>query len=135
MNRNGFTIIETIIAIVILTLAIPPMLWSLREAHLTRVNPALALQARWLATERMEDIIADRHSNTRGWNYIIEANFPHEPTVAGFAAFSRTVAVIETAADLASPGAEYKRIIVTVEWVDASSDSRSLDIETVLTNY
>ena len=32
--RAGFTLIETIAAIVILSLAIPPMLWAVREAHL-----------------------------------------------------------------------------------------------------
>ncbi|MCZ6542471.1 MAG: type II secretion system protein, partial [Planctomycetota bacterium] len=68
-RTHGFTLLETIAAVVILALAIPPMLWAVREAHIQRVNPMLASKARWLATEKLEDIIADRHSTTRGWAY------------------------------------------------------------------
>ena len=61
-RRRGFTLIETIAAIVILAIALPPMLFAIRDAHVQRVNPVLVSQARWLATEKLEDILADRHS-------------------------------------------------------------------------
>lgn len=136
-RRSGFTLIEAVLALVILAVAIPPMLWALREAHMTRANPILASQARWLATEKLEDVIADRHSDTRGYDYVIEANYPDEASVDDFPAFSRSVAIVETEADLTTEtaGGGYKRITVTVSWTDAQTNARSLVIGTVVTDY
>ncbi len=63
-RRAGFTLIETIAAIVILAVAVPPMLWAVTESQRQRINPMMVSKARWLAVEKMEDIIADRHSTT-----------------------------------------------------------------------
>ena len=49
-RSRGFTMIEAIAAMVVLAIAVPPMLWSLREAQVQRANATLASQARWLAT-------------------------------------------------------------------------------------
>lgn len=132
---TGFTLIETIAAIVILTIAIPPMLWSIRQAQVQRVNPVQVSKARWLATERLEDIIADRHSTTRGYGYLITGNYPSEVPIAGFASFSRSVSINETAADLVTAGTGYKKATVTVNWTDATSTLRSLQLSTVITDY
>ncbi len=133
-TRRGFTLVESIAAVVMLAVALPPMLWAVRQAHIHRVNPTMASTARWLATEKIEDVIADTHSSTRGYTYVLNANYPAEANVAGFTAFSRTVAVTETAANLVSAGTGYKRIVVTVSWADATTTSRSLSIETVVTD-
>lgn len=134
-RRAGFTLIETIAAIVILAIALPPMLFAVRDAHVQRVNPMLASQARWLATEKLEDILADRHSDTRGYDYLTAGNYPAEPSVSGFPAFSRSATFAETEADLSSPGAGYMTVTVHMSWVDATSTSRTLSIATVITEY
>lgn len=134
-GRRGFTLIEAIAAVVILALAVPPMLWSLGEAQVQRANATLASQARWLATEKIEDIIADRHSATRDYGYVVNANYAAEATVSGFTAFSRSVSIVERAADLVSAGTGYKVVTVTVSWGDARSVSRSLTLSTVVTDY
>src|SRR5436190_19888374 len=90
-RRRGFTLIEAIIAIVVLTIAIPPMLWSIREANIKRISPMMVSKARWLATEKLEDIIADRHSSTRGYSYLVPANYPAEASIAGSPGFTRSV--------------------------------------------
>jgi len=95
-RRRGFALTETIAALVILAVGIPPMLWAIREAHTMRVNPVLASRARWLAVEKLEDVIADRHSATRGYGYLSSINYPVEPAVTGFTAFSRGVRFLET---------------------------------------
>ncbi|MCI0365428.1 MAG: type II secretion system GspH family protein [Phycisphaerales bacterium] len=133
--RKGFTLVETIASILILTIAIPPMLWSIRQAHVQRVNPMMASKARWLATEKLEDVIADRHSTTRGFGYLIPANYPAEIPVSGFTNFSRTVSFNLTGPDLVSPGTGYLKVTVTVGWTDATSTARSLAIATVVTEY
>ena len=134
-RRAGFTLIETIAAIVILAIALPPMLFAVRDAHVQRVNPMLASQARWLATEKLEDILADRHSDTRGYDYLTGGNYPAEPSVSGFPAFSRSVTFAETEADLSSPGDGYMTVTVHMSWVAATSTSRTLSIATVRTEY
>ena len=134
-RTRGFTLIETIAAVVILALAIPPMLWAVREAHIQRVNPMLASKARWLATEKLEDIIADRHSTTRGWAYLIAANYPAEPTISGYPGFSRTVTLTQTLADLSTPGDGYMTIEVQVQWTDATATVRTWSVSTVVTEY
>lgn len=133
--RRGFTLVETIAAIVILAVAIPPMLWSIRAAHQQRVNPVLLSRARWLAAEKLEDVIADRHSTTRGYAWLSPSNYPAESPVSGFTGFDRSVSLVETTADLVTPGSGYMTVTVTVDWTDGAGDAQSLSISTVLTDY
>ncbi|MBY0111901.1 MAG: prepilin-type N-terminal cleavage/methylation domain-containing protein [Phycisphaerales bacterium] len=133
--HSGFTLIEAIAAIVVLAVAVPPMLWSIQDSQVSRVAPILASRARWLATEKLEDIIADRHSTTRGYGYVVAANYPAEPSVAGMAGFSRSVSITETGAAMASGGTGYKLVTVTVGWIDARARARSLSLSTVVTDY
>lgn len=135
VNRRGFTLIEAIAAIVILAAAIPPLLFSIRAAHRQRVDPVLTSRARWLATEKLEDVIADRHSSTRGYDYLTAGNYPDENSVAGFQNFARTVTFAETEADLTTPGEGYMNVTVEVSWTDGGGDARSLSVSTVLTEY
>jgi len=134
-TRCGFTLIETIAAIVILAAAIPPLMFAIREAHHQRVDPVLTSRARWLATEKLEDIIADRHSTTRGYDYLIEANYPDEDSVPGYANFSRTVSFNATEADLSTAGEGYMNVTVEVGWIDGGGTARTLSVSTVLTEY
>jgi hypothetical protein len=134
-HRRSFTLIEAVAAIVVLTIAIPPMLWSLRQAHTQRVSPAMASTARWLATEKLEDVIADRHSTTRGYGYVTASNYPTEGSVSGFAGYSRGVSISETGPDLSSAGSGYKRITVSVSYTDATDTARTLSIATIVTDY
>ena len=135
LNRRGFTLIEAVSAIVILTIALPPMLWAIRDSHARRVNPMMSSKARWLASEKLEDIIADRHSTTRGYAYLNAGNYAAENPVFGFPGFTRTVSFSETVADLATPGAGYMRATATVGWTDATGVSRSLSLSSVITEY
>jgi prepilin-type N-terminal cleavage/methylation domain-containing protein len=134
-NRRGFTLIESIAAIVILAIAVPPMMWAIKEGHTQRVNPMMASKARWLATEKLETILADRHSTTRGYGYLVSNNYAMENPVTGNPGFARTVSFNETGADLVTPGAGYKRVTVTVTWTDATAVARSLSIDTLVTDY
>lgn len=132
---SAFTLIEAIIAIVILSVAMPPMLWAIRDSQSMRVSPILTSRARWLATEKLEDVIADRHSTTRGYSYVIAGNYPAEATIAGFPGFSRSTSITETGAAFAVGGTGYKLITVTVSWTDGRAQSQSLTLSTVVTDY
>jgi prepilin-type N-terminal cleavage/methylation domain-containing protein len=139
VRRNrAFTLIETIVAIVVLGVALPPMLLALREAQRRSTGPVQADRARWLAAERLEEIIADRHSSVLGWAYVEEANYPAESPVEAFPGFQRTVSVAETGPTLSGAGTGFKVVTVTVAWTDAGGGgtaSRSVAVSTVLTDY
>ncbi|MDX2147123.1 MAG: hypothetical protein SFZ23_06330 [Planctomycetota bacterium] len=130
----AFTLIEAIMAIVIMGVAIPPLLWALREAQFKRAGPVLLERAHWLAKERLEDIIADRHSATRGYAYVVAGNYPAEASISEFSSFSRSVTINVTGPDLVSAGTGFKTVTVTVGWMDGSQ-SRQLALATVLTEY
>jgi Tfp pilus assembly protein PilV len=132
---RSFTLLETIAAVVLLGVGIPPLLWAIREAHVQRVNPVMASTARWLVTEKLEDVLADRHSTTRGYDYLVSGNYPAEVSVAGFSGFSRSVTLTETTADLVTPGEGYMTVTVEVSWTDATSTVRTLSVSTVVTEY
>ena len=137
-RRTGFTLIETVAAIVILAVAVPPMLWAVTEAQRQRINPMLASRARWLAVEKLEDIVADRHSTTRGYSYLVTGNYAAENPVPGYTGFIRSVTFLETKADLVTTSPAplgYMTVTVIVGWNDADLAARTLDISTVLTDY
>ena len=106
-----------------------------RLARGQRADPVQVSRARWLATEKLEDIIADRHSGTRGWGYVAASNYPAEPSISGFAGFSRSVSINETDATLSTAGLGYKTVTVSVGFVDGKGASRSYSLATVVTDY
>lgn len=133
--KRGFTIIEAVVAMVLIGVALPPMLWALRQEHRNRVRPVLAAEAGWLAVEKLEDIIADRHSTTRGYGYLVAGNYPAENPVAGVTGFSRSVTLAETGPDLVSAGTGYKKATVNVTWLDGTGTSRTTTLSTIVTDY
>jgi prepilin-type N-terminal cleavage/methylation domain-containing protein len=133
-RRRGFTLIEAIVAVLVVSIAAPATLLVIRDALVRRTAPIMASRARWLAAERIEDVIADRHSTTRGWAYVTQANYSSEAAIAGFTGFSRTTSIVERAANLTSAGTGYKVVTITVSWNDAISGARSIELSTVLTS-
>ncbi len=131
----AFTLIEAIAAIVILTVAIPPIVVGISDAHRRRSGPVLFERARWLAAERLEDVIADRHSSIRGYAYITNANYPAETSINGFTAFSRTTSITETGPTLVAAGTGYKTVTVTVTFPNPIAAPLSFAVSTVITDY
>jgi hypothetical protein len=126
---------EAVAAVVVMAVAMPPMLWSLQQSHRHGADQVLASRARWLAVEKLEDVIADRHAEERGYEYVAAENYPAEAWVPGFAGFSRSVSVVETGVDLTAAGTGYKTVAVTVGYADGRGAARGLTISTVVTEY
>ena len=133
-HRRGFSLIEAITALVILGLAMPAMLWAIRDSTRRRADPILFSRARWLAAERLEDIIADAHSPSRGYSYVIAGNYSAETPVSGFTGINRSVAISETAPKFLA-GTGWKTCTVTVTYTDGQGVSRSVQLATVVTSY
>jgi prepilin-type N-terminal cleavage/methylation domain-containing protein len=133
--RRALTLLEVVATLVILGIAAPALLMAVRDATVRRASVQQQTVARWLICEKLEDITADRHSATRGWNYIAVGNYPDEATVNGFTAYSRTTAITETDFDLVTPGTGYRTVTVTVIYNDARDGARSISISTVFADY
>ncbi len=145
MNRTtrharSFTLIETVAAVIILAVAIPPMMWAIREAQDRRIDPILTSRARWLATSKLEDIVADRHSQSgsRGYTYLVAGNYPAEATgtIAGYPQFSRSATFNITGPPPAfAAGIGYKHVTVTVGWTNSHGSASSFAVATIMTEY
>lgn len=133
-SQRAFSLIEAIIAIVILSVAVPPMFWAIRDAAARRVEPVMLARARWLAAEKIEDIIADRHCATRGYAYLMTSSYPAEASLSGFTGFSRSVTIVERGADLVTPGAGYKVATVRVSYPASHGVTRTFDLAVVVTD-
>ncbi len=117
-RQSAATIIEVVLALMILSVGLPPLMASFAEAAVQSVYPAQATVAAFLATERMEEVVARRYRGTDGYGALTVANFPPEAPVAGFPGFSRSIAVRYTAANLGPAASDegYKIVRVTVAW-------------------
>ncbi len=135
LDRRALTLLEVVCAVVIIGIAAPALLTAVRDATVRRASAQQQITARWLACEKLEDITADRHSATRGWSYIASGNYPAEPSVTGFTAFSRTTTIVETGVDLTTAGTGYRKVTVTVTYPDAHLGTKSISIASVLTDY
>lgn len=133
--RPGFSLIEAIIAIVILSVAVPAMFWAVRDAAGRRADPVMLNRARWLAAEKIEDVLADRANSDRGYGYVQSSNYAAEASVAGFPGFARSVIVQERGADLVSAGTGYKVVTVRVFYPGARGAARQFELAAVVTDY
>jgi prepilin-type N-terminal cleavage/methylation domain-containing protein len=132
-RRPAFTLIEVTIAIVVLSLAVPSIFWALRDSSIRRVDPINVSRARWLANEKLEDVLADAHSTTRGYAYLVNANYSAESPVTGFTGFSRSVAITVSDGNLvAGVGTGFKTIVVSVGFTDGKGASRTLSLSGVV---
>jgi prepilin-type N-terminal cleavage/methylation domain-containing protein len=144
---SGFTLIETIITLVVLSIAAVGVLSVFTVGIKGSANPLVVDQAVQLAQERMDTIIGDRENvpptGTRGFAWIVPGNYNASPGVAvpGFMGFTRSESIYcVTAADLitsiGSPGvggcaSGYTHVTVTV----ANALIGSVSVETIVTNY
>lgn len=117
--ERGFTIIELVVAIVVLGIAVPPLLAFFAQTGEASVRSERETTAYFLAMEKIEEVVADRHASGRGYAYLDAANYPSENPVSGFASYQRSVAFEEVdPSDLetAQSGSGYMKATVTVSY-------------------
>jgi prepilin-type N-terminal cleavage/methylation domain-containing protein len=137
-NQRGFTLIEVIITIVLLAILTSGLMAMFTTFARNNGDPSVIIQATELAQEKMEQIIADRENSARGFNYVLNANYPAEPPFnppLGSTGFSRSVSVICVIpsnglnVSQACP-TNYKNITVTV-----NSNAGSVTTSTLIGSY
>jgi type II secretory pathway component PulJ len=128
MRRRGTTIIEVVTAMVILSIALPPLVQSFASASMQSILPAQATVASFLAVERMEELVARRYRGTDGYASVTTANFPDESPVTGFPAYSRTITItymgyVGGVFQAVGSDQGYKKVRVTVTWEGGARQS------------
>jgi len=136
-NRDqGFTLIEIIITLVVLSVAAIGVLSVFTTGIAGSADPLIVSKATQLAQEKLDSIIGDRLNPARGFGWITAANYPAENPIAGFSSFNRSVEIICVAsADLntsISCPRSYERVTVTVTW---NTGAGSVSLATILANY
>jgi prepilin-type N-terminal cleavage/methylation domain-containing protein len=136
-GQGGFTLIETVITLVVLSIAAVGVLSVFTTGMRGSANPVVIDQATQLAQERMDTIFGDSINAGRGFAYIIPANYGAETPVAGF---NRSVSIFcVTSADLNTNAggpwvgcaSGYTHVTVTV----AHAAIGSVNLDTVITDY
>ena len=131
-NTKGFTLIETILAMMVVAIGI----FGTMNLFYNTVNRAFEtdayIQATALARERLEEITFDKKMNL--YASIVSANYPATENLTGaYSAYTRTVTILEVnPADLSSAqnNSGYKKVTVTVSW-----NGGSVTLATLLTSW
>jgi prepilin-type N-terminal cleavage/methylation domain-containing protein len=143
MRQWGFTLVETVMVIVLLGIVgaavLLPFVTSLRGS----ADPVVTQQGNFLAQEKLDQIIADRQDSAtpRGYSYATNpTNYPAENPITGFTAFTRAVAVAcFTGSPFTGSGSapapncttDYARVTVTVSHAAIGN----VTVVTLLGNY
>ncbi|MGD8451487.1 MAG: type II secretion system protein [Phycisphaerae bacterium] len=123
-RRRAMSLIEVVLAIVILGLAVPPLMIQLGTAAHAQGAAMINMNLVQLAGERVNEVHADRASPKRGYAHVIAANYPDEKDAGGLAGYQRVTTVREvSAADYLTvqPGSGIKRVRVDVTGPDGST--------------
>ena len=132
-TRRAMSLIEVVLAMVILGLAVPPLMLQLASAVSAQTASTIRANLAQLASERVGEIFADHRLATRGYAYIVDSSYPDENPPSEFKGYRRTTTVREVnPADFASPrpGSGIKRVRILV----AGPDGTSLTVETFVTD-
>ena len=128
-GTGGFTLIEAIITLVVLSIAAVGVLSVFTTGIQGSANPLVLDQTVQLAQEKMEEAVALRKSGGFAAINSINPGVPAFPAPFNTYAWSR---VVDCDPTFAPCPARYQRVTVTVSW-NAGADSVSL--VTLIANY
>ncbi len=141
MKKNGFTLIETLMVIVIIGIAGAGILMYFTAGRFAP-DQTLTLQATGLARQRLEGIIAGKKADGFSSIAIAATPVPDPPLAPPFNRFTRSVEVFcvnesdlntnngDTANDCPASDITSKRVRVLVAW-----DTGSVDLVTLISNH
>lgn len=143
-DKSGFTLVEIILAILIISIAVLGMTSAISFTASGSLNAEVMSTAKELAQERMEQLMAIKRNTGYGDPALTQAAMLFSPLAPPFAQYSRGVEVCLVDANLLNPDCDsalpnsdagYKRVTVSVNYTglpDLSSPVAS--VVTVVTN-
>ena len=120
-SQNGFTLLEVLVAIVILTIGLLGTAGLttgvIRGNHYSK-NVTSATAAGQTMLESVK---------SSGYTNATSANFPNDTVTMGGMTFTRTTTITNS-----SPAANMKTVSVTVSWTESKNTARSVNLQTIL---
>jgi Tfp pilus assembly protein PilV len=110
-SDSGFTLIEVVLILVIAAVAVLPLGMLFANTSIRSGDARNAMVAAELAQTKMEEITADKNSPSRGFSYLVAANYPPEGSVTAFPGYARSVSF---APDSSYDGVTFRTVSVTV---------------------
>jgi prepilin-type N-terminal cleavage/methylation domain-containing protein len=131
--RRGLSLVEVVLAIVILGLAVPPLMFAMAAGIQQQEATLVQQDLTQLASERMWEVFADHANPTRGYDYIVNAAYPDEIAPRGLTGFARQTTIKEVsptdyATEQADSGIKRFRVVVS------GPQNASLVIESFVTD-
>ncbi|HYJ34117.1 MAG TPA: hypothetical protein VE326_12975 [Candidatus Binatia bacterium] len=127
-SERGFTLPEVVLILVIAAVAVLPLGMLFANSSIRSGEAHHATVMAELAQSKMEEIAADKNSPSRGYSYLVAANYPPEIPVAAFPGYGRTVSF---APDSVYDGITFRTVSVTVSFASVPS----VTLTTWFTNY
>ena len=122
-RSHGVTLIELTIMIVILSITIPSTFWFFAENSRKAIESERRVIATLLVEERMEEVLSDRHSSTRGYSYLVTGNYPDDTPLTGYTRVVEFEDVDPSDLSTTSPGSGFRKITVTVSYSSPDGSS------------
>jgi prepilin-type N-terminal cleavage/methylation domain-containing protein len=127
-SERGFTLPEVVLVLVIAAVAVLPLGMLFANSSIRSGEAHNATVMAELAQAKMEEIAADKNSPSRGFTYLVAANYPTESPVTAFPGYTRSVAF---APDSLYDGVTFRTVSVTVAFASVPS----VTLTTWFTNY
>lgn len=154
MKRAGFTLVEAVIAIVVLSIAVPATMAMIRDATVARADSTLTSRALWLGSAVSEQILADAASDDpelgmegfENQSAYLQSGTSGlydrlEPVAADYAhhgilyEVSIGPLVSEDGTASGDPALDiYRQIGVEVLWTNASGDNKTMPLSFLVTD-
>lgn len=133
-NNKGFTLLETILTTIILSVGIFGAMLATQNATANSVSDDSKTVAVYLANEQVEEVISEK--SFQGYNYVLAKTYTTDDEFAqNFPGYTKSVQIEEvSSSDLntTSSGSGYMKVTVTVAWGNGTSEQ--IQVATLLTN-
>lgn len=127
-GERGFTLPEVVLILVIAAVAVLPLGMLFANSSIRSGEAHHATVMAELAQAKMEELAADKNSPSRGFSYLVAANYPVENPVTAFPGYSRSVSF---APDSIYDGVTFRTVSVTVAFASVPP----VTLTTWFTNY
>ena len=133
-RNSGFTIIELLLTIVIISIGMMGIMTLFENASKGALQADLNGVALGLVREKLEWVVVDKVRE--GYSWLDNSRYSNESFTGDYSAYSRNTDIYEVSSNdftVAESGSGYKRVDVTVSW--GTGASNRLMVSTVLSDY